>query len=242
MQPGSDRLPEQFNLVLHDPSRSGSFFRRIDATARIVHDIRRSEPEWSHPRPSRPSGEKIPPGRPQRPSKGVELVLRSPMRPSRAGEWQIAIIAMAIVLTPLAFGPGCVRGDNRGRRPISGTVSLDDAPIDEGMIQFEPAPGEQSGTAVGSLIRRGRFAISKADGPLPGIYRVRVYASSDVQAPSEDGESPTAPQPMVDLIPMRYNKESRLEVEVRARGENHFPFELWSEAAPMAPPRPPVGP
>jgi hypothetical protein len=120
---------------------------------------------------------------------------------------------------------GCGADDGLGRRAISGTVTVDGQPLGGGAILFEPATAG-SGMQVGGIIRRGVFAIARDQGPAPGHYRVRIYASSGTQAPPAKGRSERTPRPMVERLPPVYNTRSELRAEVTARGANRFRFEL----------------
>jgi hypothetical protein len=134
------------------------------------------------------------------------------------------VLASVLLVVPI----GCGRGDGLDRRPISGVVTLDGRPLPRGAILFEPDPRERVGTAVGATIRRGAFAIPGREGPEPGTYRVRIYASSAIQAPAGPGRSERAPRPMVEMLPGRYNRQTRLNVDVTPHGSNTFRFELKS--------------
>jgi hypothetical protein len=138
------------------------------------------------------------------------------------------LVGLAIV--GLAIGAGC--GDGLGRRAVSGQVLLDSEPLAEGVILFEPSTAGEAGTAVGGPIRSGRFSIPRRDGPVPGSYTVRIYASSGEQAPAPPGTSPRAPRPMVDLIPDRYNAKSELAATVTPDGRQRYRFELHSDPSP----------
>ena len=122
---------------------------------------------------------------------------------------------------------GCGSSDGLNRQPVSGTVTFDGQPISTGAILFEPAT-QDSGTAVGAIIRKGNFAISMSEGPVPGRYRVRIYASSGVQAPPAKGQTDRFPRPMVDSLPARYNAQTELIADVSARGANRYGFSLNS--------------
>lgn len=139
--------------------------------------------------------------------------------------------AAAVVAIALA---GCGSGDGLDRRAISGSATLDGRPLDSGSILFDP-DSDRVGTAVGTLIRGGRFALARAEGPVPGRYIARVYAASAVQAPPPPGVSGQVPRPMVELIPPAYNVRSTLRAEVTADGPNDFRFAIRSEAPPPAP-------
>jgi hypothetical protein len=110
-------------------------------------------------------------------------------RGSRAGLRSPTLHSGGLLLFLAAF-LGCGSTDGLDRQAISGVVTLDGLPIMSGAILFEPAT-DRSGTAVGATVRKGEFTISKHEGPVPGRYRVRVYASSEIQAPhtSADGRT-----------------------------------------------------
>jgi hypothetical protein len=123
---------------------------------------------------------------------------------------------------------GCGSSDGLNRQAISGTVTLDGHPISKGAILFDPATHE-TGTAVGATIRQGTFAISRHEGPVPGSYLVRVYSSSENQAPPTKGQTDHTPRPMVERFPPRYNTHTELRVRVLDRSVNQFVFDLNSD-------------
>ena len=124
---------------------------------------------------------------------------------------------------------GCGSSDGLDRQAISGIVTLDGQPLNDGAIHLEPATN-QSGTAVGATIRRGAFAIAREQGPVPGSYRVRIYATSGVQPPPVKGQTEHTRRPMVERLPDIYNVRTELRADVTARGANRFRFELHSDA------------
>lgn len=101
-------------------------------------------------------------------------------------------------------------------------------------------PGtEREGTAVGATIQDGAFSIGRDQGPTPGTYKVRIYASSKIQAPPPPGSSNRKPRPMVERIPARYNTKTEETFEVRAEAGNRLDIDVRSErpAAATASPR-----
>jgi hypothetical protein len=123
---------------------------------------------------------------------------------------------------------GCGSSDELNRQPVSGVVTLDGAPVAMGAILFEPATGE-SGTAVGAQISQGIFAISAAEGPVPGSYLVRLYSASDTQASPRKGQTDRSARPMVERFPPCYNSETELRARVLNRSPNRFRFDLRSK-------------
>jgi hypothetical protein len=130
----------------------------------------------------------------------------------------------------LAVTVGCDSDDGLNRQAISGTVTLDGQPLSGGSILFEPTTNE-SGTAVGATIRQGVFAISRSQGPVPGPYRVRIYASSATQAPPTVRQTERTPRPMVERLPPRYNSRTELSSVIIAERTNHHRFDLSSSSS-----------
>jgi hypothetical protein len=108
-------------------------------------------------------------------------------------------------------------------------VTLDGHALDEGAILLEPLASDGPGLAVGATIRRGSFAISRAQGPPPGSYRVRVYSSSGKQAPPDKWQSERTRRPMVERLPDIYNTKSELQMEVVAGRPNRLLLHLDCE-------------
>ncbi|AMV39918.1 hypothetical protein [Planctomyces sp. SH-PL62] len=149
---------------------------------------------------------------------------REPRRP--AGRAQDRIHAWVVAFaTAVVAASGCSAPDPLGRVAVTGEVFLDGEPLDSGAIMLEPGPVGPS-TAVGSTIRAGGFSIPLSEGPVPGLYRVRIYASSRVQAPAPPGTSDRKPRAMVERIPEDYNAKSTRTVEIRSDGRNHLRFEI----------------
>jgi hypothetical protein len=147
-------------------------------------------------------------------------------RGSLGGQGLLSLRQRAMILV-LAATTGCGSSDGLNRQAIFGTVTLDGQPISRGAILFEPATHE-SGTAVGATIRLGSFVISKQQGAVPGTYRVRVYSSSEKQAPPAKGQTERTPRPMVERLPARYNTRSELRADVVAHRRNQYHFQLRS--------------
>ena len=106
-------------------------------------------------------------------------------------------------------------------------MTFDGQAIASGAILFEPATLE-SGTAVGATIKDGTFTISRAQGAVPGLYRVRIYASSGVQALPAKDQSDRATHPMVERLPPQYNAQTELRATVSPHSPNHIRFDLYS--------------
>jgi hypothetical protein len=126
---------------------------------------------------------------------------------------------------------GCGSSDGLNRQAMTGRVTLDGQPLKNGAILFEPAT-QQSGTAVGATIREGSFMISKDQGAIPGSYRVRIYASSEKQAPPAKGQTERTPRPMIERLPAQYNAQTQLRADVAVKPINKYRFDLDSGESP----------
>jgi hypothetical protein len=135
----------------------------------------------------------------------------------------VAILVSALTLGGCAYDPWSPV-DPLPRVPVAGTVTLDGTPLAQGMIQLDPAP-ETKGPAVAAEINGGKFAIEKAQGPVPGKYKVRISGRPPVKL--KPGEEPGGtPKPAPETIPARYNTESTLEAEIPAGGSPALDFAL----------------
>lgn len=100
---------------------------------------------------------------------------------------------------------GCNGGDPFARQPIQGNAKFGGKPIQFGVVRFEPADKEPTGTSAS--IRDGKFTIERAAGVGPGKYKVFVQAFDKMDAgpagafPGEEG---TPPQ---NILPEKYLNE-----------------------------------
>ena len=137
--------------------------------------------------------------------------------------WCISAWTVCQVLASLGCGPG----NPLGRLPISGQVTLDGEPLNDGAIQFAPAENDRPGS--GAPILNGRFSIDELHGLPPGQYRVMIFspdsAQPDPMEPAGGAAGDFIP-PSTERIPVRYNIDTTLEIEVIEDGPNDFEFTL----------------
>lgn len=106
---------------------------------------------------------------------------------------------------------------------VTGTVTLDGEPIEEGRIQFREQEGDRR--AFSGQIVNGEYSLEAEAGGMD----VQIYASRIVPG-KFDTSNPDDPQPVGEMyIPEKYNSRTTLTAEVSAAGDNEIPFELTSE-------------
>jgi hypothetical protein len=128
----------------------------------------------------------------------------------------------------LAMSTGC--GPTSDRLAVSGEVTLDGAPLDQGAIRLT-STGTEKLRASGGIIQNGEFDIPQEKGLPPGTYLVEISAP-DLSvppvvykgAPGEPALPPTAPE----RIPPEFNVNSKKTVDVSADSDNHFVFDIKS--------------
>src|SRR4051794_19054940 len=113
-----------------------------------------------------------------------------------------AVAALAAAIS------GCgAAGDELSRQPVSGTITLDGKPLPDGSITLVPVG---DGPAAGATIAAGAFAIPRADGPVPGTYRVEILSvqSTGRTIPNPEGPKGTTVEERKNVVPDRYGLKS----------------------------------
>jgi hypothetical protein len=124
----------------------------------------------------------------------------------------------------LSIGGGCNRGNGLDQQAVSGKVTLDSRPLDNGTIQFTPT--DKQGLLSGSSIVAGEYRIPKEKGLPPGKYTVQISSGLPGSAIAPVGPPGFVPPPLKERIPEKYNSMSQLSVEVKSGGDNTFDFDL----------------
>ena len=121
----------------------------------------------------------------------------------------------------LAVFSGCMSGNREGLVPVSGNVTLDGQPVENGRILIRQQNGDQR--AFGAFIVDGVYELEA----LPGDCRVEIRASRIV--PGLFDNSNGVPEPRGEMyIPKRYNDQSELTAQISTEGRNELSFELRS--------------
>lgn len=127
-------------------------------------------------------------------------------------------------LVVLILLTGCLGEETDGRLALSGTVTFQSEPLDQGSIELVADDGSQQ---TGAPVVNGEFSIPAPQGLRPGTFIVRVFSTEE---PASD--EPTAPGPESmepqgkERIPAEFNVESKLTAEITENGDNHFTFDI----------------
>jgi len=125
------------------------------------------------------------------------------------------IVDAATVVLAGVLLAGCVKpGEVQGK--VSGSVSLDGEPMVAGEVAFV-RPGR---AATVLEVKDGLF-----DGNVPeGAYRVEIYSYEEVEVIPMKGEPPIKDRR--NILPSKYNAESRETVEVASGKRITFEFSV----------------
>jgi hypothetical protein len=135
----------------------------------------------------------------------------------------------------------CVAGCGAGRAKsdysmldlveVSGTVTMDDRPLEGATVVFEDA---ERRTSTGTTDAAGRYTLmytTEKSGVTPGTKTVRIRygggegSDGDGAEGEDDSGKPLKPK---RKIPEKYNSKSELTREVKSGGPQTFDFDLKS--------------
>ncbi len=129
----------------------------------------------------------------------------------------------------LAFGGFLVLGCGKSEPTATGTVRLDNKPLDTGSIAFIPIKGTPGPGGGGGINNEGKYEIKQ--GLRPGKYQIEIRSARTLK---RKVLNPIIPADLVyeevSVIPEQYNSKSSLFREVRP-GANVFDFPLEGVAA-----------
>lgn len=100
--------------------------------------------------------------------------------------------------------------------PVKGRVTFDGAPVESGLVEFEPVD-RNNPSAKGGIITNGDYT---AEVP-PGELKVKITASKSTgkRKMYEDANSPLV-DIMEQYLPKKYNDESDLKVNVAGKKDD----------------------
>ncbi|NLY02237.1 MAG: hypothetical protein GXY83_39635 [Rhodopirellula sp.] len=121
---------------------------------------------------------------------------------------------------------GCGESGGIERTVVSGTVSYDGQPIEEGMIRFVPTK-DTAAPVSGAEIQGGKYTVDAKGGVPVGSHRVEVEAYRTGAAPAAGEEVPGVEgAPKEQFLPEKYNLKSELEVTIGSDGPVTEDFDL----------------
>lgn len=137
-----------------------------------------------------------------------------------------ALVIVAIVCI------GCGAGDEllKKRASVSGKVTLDGTPVDDGRIVFTPTGTE--GSVAGAEIKAGAYSIPREQGPVAGPHKVMITA---MRKTGQQREAPVPAPPgqkidvKVESIPEKYNVQSTLTADLKAGANKDVDFTMTKE-------------
>ena len=144
------------------------------------------------------------------------------------------LLASAAILCGLiAVVVGC-GGHGLETERVTGTVTLDGAPLTQGTVSFTPEKGRG---ATGQIASDGSFTLTpykKGDGAVLGPHKVAVIAIDRSGAKTDPGGKESVDLNIKWLIPQRYGNPgtSGLTFEVKPDTKNVANFELTSNGGP----------
>ena len=134
-------------------------------------------------------------------------------------------VSLALVAGVLSFVAGCGSGVRPidGSVPVSGTVTFNGQPLEQGMVRFAPESGGKAQPATGQ-IKNGKFTMlttASSPGVVVGKYKVSIISNKPFAPPALKPGTPPDPKAKFEpesLIPKKYNdiKTSGLEADVKA--------------------------
>ncbi len=135
--------------------------------------------------------------------------------------------ARGLVVVWLGTCVGC----GSGLVNVKGTVTLDDQPVDNGVIVFEPV--DRAGPTDGGKLEQGKYRLTGEASVMPGKKIVRITAMRKTGRKHDASMPGSARRVWVDeleqYIPAVYNDDSTLTCEVVAGKANEHNFELKSQ-------------
>jgi hypothetical protein len=132
---------------------------------------------------------------------------------TRVVKRQSVVSLYGLLLLALA---GCGRSGDLEMAAVSGTVTYQGKPIEDGEIRFAPT-GDTKGPASAAMIRNGRYEVTARGGVPVGTHRVEVRAFRVIPgaAPLDDRPGVTPGElPKEQYLPPKLNDQSDLRITI----------------------------
>ncbi len=105
-------------------------------------------------------------------------------------------------------------GCNSSVPDMTGEVRFDGKPINGGDITFVPTGEAGKALPTGAKIENGQYIIPGDRRPSPGKHRVEVSWRKKTGRKVPSADPPNMMDEVKEVIPLKYNKKSTLEVEI----------------------------
>ncbi|RIK77039.1 MAG: hypothetical protein DCC67_13160 [Planctomycetota bacterium] len=145
------------------------------------------------------------------------------MKPLVCNSWRPATLGRAAPCILAAWVFACCGCGGTGTVAVSGTVTLDGAPLATGEIEFTPTE-ETGGPAAGAVIEGGRYEVpAVAQGlRIGGVYKVRIISLAGRGNFAKDPNAPGGQREALEnIIPARYNENTELQITVSGDSSVH---------------------
>lgn len=136
---------------------------------------------------------------------------------------RVRIVSLVLFVLAGTLGIGCA-AKKKTRSEITGSITLDGAKVEGGIISFIPE-GSDSSSGFGGAIRDGKYLIDGDTGISPGKYRVEIRWAKATGEKNPNAGYGQNPDIFAEAIPEKYNAISELTAEVKA-GPNTIDFAL----------------
>jgi hypothetical protein len=133
--------------------------------------------------------------------------------------------ALVVLVWVMVTAGGCGSSATQiaGSVPVSGTVTFNGQPLEQGMVRFAPESGGKAQPATGQ-VKNGKFTMlttASSPGVVVGKYKVSIISNKPFAPPPLKPGTPPDPKAKFEpesLIPTKYNdiKTSGLEADVTA--------------------------
>ncbi|MEX2306872.1 MAG: hypothetical protein WD738_04735 [Pirellulales bacterium] len=133
-----------------------------------------------------------------------------------------------LMFLPFVCVPGCGRSS---QCTVSGKLTFNGQPIQDGSIRFFPVDGTDGHGAV-AKIENGQYTITSQSNFRSGKYAVQITAlrkTGRMIAPREvmPGDDGSPAEEVIQFIPSKYNSNSELQADLQP-GQNSYDLELPS--------------
>lgn len=141
-----------------------------------------------------------------------------------AGTWRRMLAVGMCGATLLVLGAGCGGGSGLDLHPVSGTVTFDGQPVEDGYITFRAQSGDPRGFA--GPIKQGKYTAETFAKPMKvSITAFRDVPGKFVQPAPDLPKEPAREQ----FIPARYNEATELQADIPSGGNKQLDFSLTSK-------------